>query len=390
MRLTLNLSNLHVGGGVQVAASFLKEMRSAGRSRPDLAVLVSSEIEQQVGPLSDISKDVVSLDVYGMRGDEQERAGKILDASDRVFTLFGPLYRWSPPFTSIVGFAQPWIIYPHNEVYSLLPLWERLKQRLKFWVQAQFFKRADVLVVELEHVKAGLVRELGIDPAKIHVVYNCVSSVFHDPEKWEDVTVPGTPGKLRLGFLGRNYPHKNTRIFPELVRYLKQDHAMDATVFVTFTEAEWNACDSEFRDACVNLGPLKVSQCPSFYRELDAVVFPSLLECFSATPLETLAMERPLFASDRPFNRDVCGSYAHYFDPLCPRSAASKIAEVFKAGGPDPEGRAKAKEHAFGFSNAEERARQYLSILEGDTADPGLSYGAENEYNTSIEKDHVT
>src|SRR5690606_18191625 len=119
------------------------------------------------------------VDVNGL--DPWNRAARRkMDTFDSVFTIFGPLYRWSPPFRSIVGFAQPWIIYPQNECYDRLPLLQRLKTRLKFWAHAQFFKRADVLVVELDHVKEGLVRELGIAPERIHVVRNCLSALYLD------------------------------------------------------------------------------------------------------------------------------------------------------------------------------------------------------------------
>jgi glycosyltransferase involved in cell wall biosynthesis len=96
---------------------------------------------------------------------------------------------------------------------------------------------------------------------------------------------------------------------------------------------------------------------------MDAVIFPSLLECFSATPLEAMVMGKPLFASDRPFNREVCHSHAHYFDPLSPASAATAIAKVFANGVADPRALQIARDHAIHFSNPKERAKEYLSLL---------------------------
>lgn len=361
----INTSNLHVGGGVQVAVSVLSEI-SAGPGRRPVSIVLSSEVE---GGLKDAERlvavcdQVLRLDVRGFKLlDGQYR--RVLDRFARVFTLYGPLYRWNPPFFSIVGFAQPWIIYPRNEVYARLPWHQRLRTRLKFRLQAAFFKRADLLVVELEHVKAGLVRELAIAPERIVVVHNCVSSLYANPASWEPLEMPEAGDVLRLGFLGRNYVHKNTAIFPQIVEALRGRHGIEARVFVTFTDEEWRAAGPEFRAACINVGPLRAAQCPSFYQGLDAVVFPSLLECFSATPLEAMAMERPLFASDRPFNRDICGSHANYFDPLSAESAADEIARVFKADGPDPAALSAASRHAFSFASPSIRAEQYLALLE--------------------------
>jgi len=160
--------------------------------------------------------------------------------------------------------------------------------------------------------------------------------------------------------------HKN---FPVIADELKNQHNLKVCFFVTFTEQEWRSCTDEFRAVCINVGPLSVAQCPLFYKSLDAVVFPSLLECFSATPLEAMAMEKPLFASDRPFNRDICGPHAHYFDPLDPSSAAQAIANVFKGNGPDPIALKAAREHAINFSSPKERAEKYLALLMGENPD---------------------
>mgnify|MGYP001032364949 CR=1 FL=1 len=366
--LLINTSNLHVGGGVQVAGSFLSEIVKSREVRPNLSIALSTEVEDGIGGKTVLLKvvdEVVGLDVTGM-DPWNRRARKFLDRYDHVFTVFGPLYRWRPPFKSIVGFAQPWIIYPRNDVYATMPFPKRIKTRLKFWLQAQFFKRADVLVVELEHVKEGLVRELGVDPARIHVVHNSLSAIYGDETQWVSVAVPPPDGRLRLGFVGRNYLHKNTAIFPEIAAQLRDHHGIEALFYVTFTEDEWQACSPAFQEACVNIGPLAPAQCPTFYRALDAVVFPSLLECFSATPLEAMAMERLLFASDRPFNRDICGQHAQYFDPLSPKDAADKIAAALTSGAPDTAAQRAARDHALSFSTPAGRAEKYLALLEQD------------------------
>lgn len=329
--ILINSSNLHTGGGVQVATSFITEI--AGLNLPyELSQVASDEVQRNLDASGYKVPPLVSHSVENTHGLDLSALFRKsrLDSFDTVFTVFGPLYRWSPPFRNIVGFAQPWIIYPENECYAMLPLLQRLKMRLKFKIQSWFFRRADALIVELEHVRQGLIRELGISAERIHVVHNCLSSIYHREDLWQEVKVPNVDCDLRLGFLGRNYLHKNTAIFPQIAVALEKKHEIRAKFFVTFTAEEWQACSPEFRAACINLGPLTVAQCPNFYRAMDAIVFPSLLECFSATPLEAMAMERPLIASDRPFNRDICGSHAHYFDPLDPESAAARIASIFE------------------------------------------------------------
>lgn len=365
MKLLLNASNLHVGGGVQVATSVIGEFTQMPHLPSGLAVWVSDVVDanlrQQEFDLSKLPNYEVA-NSYGIKllGSPLHHR---LQQFDAVMTIFGPLYVRSLPAVNITGFAQAWIIYPRNEIWRASNWRQRLLDRLKFGLQATFFRRADILVVELEHVREGLLRRgIGTGQA-IRVVRNCLSSLYLAPDSWQPVSITDTGSDVCLGFVGRNYSHKNTRIFPSLIKILYRDHGIKATIHVTFTDEEWAACDDEFRKLVSNAGPLSVAQCPNFYRSMDAVIFPSLLECFSATPLEAMAMERPLFASDRPFNRDVCGDHAHYFDPMDPADAAAKIASYLQAKGSHASRLEAAREHALSFSNAADRARQYLEIL---------------------------
>lgn len=374
MSHAVNATNLHVGGGVQVAVSFLHELAAHPEQARHISVFASTKVDVELKSIGCDVRHFKRYAVMDVRGAWQGARAlhQELDRFGTVFTVFGPLYRWRPPFTSIVGFAQPWIIYPDNECMDQLQTRARWQQKAKLWLQKQYFRQSDELIVELEHVREGVIRELGVDKVNVHVVHNCISSVYHDPSAWQEVKVPSASGDIKLGFLGRNYLHKNTRIFPAIARILRQKHGIDAKFLVTFDDLEWEACGPEFKSSCVNCGPLRVSQCPAFYQALDGVVFPSLLECASATPLEAMAMEKPLFASDRPFNRDLCGNHAHYFDPMSPESAAAAIANVFAAGGPNRSALRAARKHALAFSTPGDRAQQYLKLLTQTTAHPHL------------------
>lgn len=365
MSKLINASNLHVGGGVQVATSVIAELVQMPSLPADLVIWASTAVNENLRKLDcDLSRlpayEVINS--YGLKLLCSPLAFRI-QSYDAVFTIFGPLYVWKLTGINITGFAQPWIIYPDNEIYQSSGWCRRLLTYLKFGLQIAFFKRADQLVVELDHVREGILRrDIGV-VSTIHVVHNSLSSLYLMPEKWQAVLLPDMGCNLKLGFIGRNYEHKNTRIFPEVIEALRCKHGINASVYVTFSEEEWAACDDVFRSAVINVGSLSVAQCPLFYNGMDAVIFPSLLECFSATPLETMAMEKPLFASDRPFNWDVCKDYAYYFDPLSPTSAADAIAQVFANGAPNQEMLQAARSHAISFSNPKERANKYLHLL---------------------------
>jgi glycosyltransferase involved in cell wall biosynthesis len=355
--------NLHVGGGVQVAASFISEIPMEWR--PKLRLIISSEVRKDLTLNSEEMgqfHELIELNTYGSSLFDR-KFKDILGENAIVFTVFGPNYRMSKSRINLVGFAQPWIIYPNNACYRMLTLSEKVRAKIKFWIQGVLFKKSDILIVELEHVKEGLVRELGINPQRVHIVHNCLSSIYLDEKLWRQIsTIPNT-NKLKLGFLGRNYLHKNTKIIPEVVNILEKRYNIPAVCYVTFTEEEWNACSEVFKAHCINVGPLTAAQCPSFYKAVDGIIFPSILECFSATPLETLAMGKPLFASDLPFNREICRNHASYFDPFSPELAAEVIAAYFSSEKDTSDSIRAAREHAINFSSPKDRAAKYLDLL---------------------------
>lgn len=364
-KILLNASNLHVGGGVQVATSVIGELTKVAHLPPGLTIWASATVDANLRGLGLDLSNIPSYEVIDSKGFKLafSSLSRRLNEFNAIFTVFGPLYAIGFTGVNITGFAQPWIIYPDNELVKSLRWFKRLSSKAKFILQSIMFSRADHLVVELDHVRRGLVEKLGIDKDRIHLVSNCLSNTYVKPESWQIFSNPKIECDLRLGFIGRNYLHKNTSIFCYIEAELRLTYGINAKFVVTFTDAEWQACPAVFRQVSVNVGSLSVAQCPNFYKSLDAVVFPSLLECFSATPLETMAMEIPLFASDRPFNRDVCGDHAHYFDPMAPETAARAIANVFTNGGPNPAALRAAREHAINFSNPKERAEKYLALL---------------------------
>lgn len=369
MKLLVYASNLHLGGGVQVAASVIAELAQCPSDAKELTVWASSCVNQNLEGLGFGLDVFASYEVVDHRGVWARFASERHRVSDfdAVFVIFGPYYlgalhRKAGRPQVVMGFAQSWIIYPEAEAYALLSFVQRWRARVKFFLQAQFFKQADRWVVELEHVRQGLIARGIAKPDRIEVVHNCISSVYLNPSQWQTPALPQRATRFRLGFIGRNYAHKNTRVFPEVLAALRRVHQLDVELLVTFTQSEWDACDADFRDAVVNVGALTVAQCPLFYQSLDAVVFPSLLESFSATPLETLAMLKPLFASDRAFVRDVCGEFAHYFDPLNPSDIANVIATGLNQSA-DVGKLAQARNHAINFSKSSNRARRYLEVL---------------------------
>lgn len=378
-RVLVNASNLHAGGGVAVASSVIAALAGIQDIAKSITVLASTEVAEnltRLGASLDVLDQYIPFDTYGLSGSFRRKPVRVRDF-DAVFTVFGPLYSPVVGARNVMGFAQPWVAYPHNSANTLLSARERAKIRLKYEVVARFFATADVLIVEQEHVRAALRERRLFRKKPIHVVPSVVDSIYFDEARWIPVALPPRVGDLRLGVVSRNYPHKNLGALPEIKRHL-MDYGFDAEFFVTFSDEEYASCSPEFRATVQNYGTLALAECPSFNSQLDGVVFPTLLECFSATPIEALAVRTPLFASDRPFIRDSVGEHACYIDPLDPASIARSISEYFTLSAEERERREYAgyRHVASADYSSVDRARALLSIVENAATSPIQRAGA--------------
>lgn len=375
-KILINCSNLHAGGGVAVATSFIDCLSKMGVEHFDVCLLLSSSVSQNLRLLNTDISVFYRCDVIDYFGLAAFWSGldRYFQEVDLVFTVFGPAYFLFSRTIHVVGFAQPNIIYPKNPISMRLNLFQRLKTRLKYKVQECFFSRADLLVVELEHVKAGLEKLRLFKNKNIEIVYSAVHAVFNDPSSWSDLYVPSSSASLKFGIISRNYPHKNLNILPDVKRCLYEIYGLSVDFYVTFQPDEWDDCERRFKAEVINVGGLSLSQCPTFYYSLDGVIFPSLLECFSAVPIEAMMLKKPLFASDLPFIRDVCGEHCNYFNPLDAKDIARSIYEYYKLpAGQKESGIDSAYIFVQRYPGPDKRAEKYLSLMNDLLLGDGLN-----------------
>ncbi|MFQ3190641.1 MAG: glycosyltransferase involved in cell wall biosynthesis [Paraglaciecola sp.] len=366
-KIAINAANLHAGGGVQVAISFIYELSKFDESDLSLLhIIVSSEVDNGLSRLNANTSVFGIYDIYDSNGVKAffSTLNKKLKGYDVVFTIFGPNYLRVKAKYEIVGFAQLWMLSFSNPISKSMSFIERNILRIKFYIQWFFFSRANQYIVELEHVKNGLINRKGVNESKVSVVYNTVSSLYENNEKWSLIHIEKSDEEISLGLVARDYPHKNIKVLPLVGELLERDYDLKVHFYVTLNNVEWCAKDEFFKNYVTTVGSLSPEQCPSFYEQMDGVVFPSLLECFSATPLEAMAMYKPLFASDRGFVRDVCNEHAFYFDPLDAHDIAAKIAGYFEMNTDQASSLEKAKDHALSFSTAKGRAENYFQIIQ--------------------------
>lgn len=371
-RVLFDASNLGVGGGVQVAASLVREFMALAEDPASVSqhpwltsttYLVSPEVAENIP--AEVHQD--RLDIHRSRWSDVDVWLRNSQPSyDLQFTVFGPRYgRRRAPLT-LVGIADVTSVYKWPAGVSGGSLSARIKRLVRGYVSRRLFARETVLVSEAPSLARAFCRRVGFPAERVAIIPNVVNRDVADASRRASLEVCVRDclpeGCTVFAYVTRAYPHKNLGFLAPLRRELRA-LGIDAHFVLTLTDQEFSGLSPELRAACVNVGPVPVRKVADILIQADAAIFPSLLESFSAAPLEAMATNGLLFASDRPFVRDVCADAAVYFDPLDAHSAARVIASTLKDEEECERRRERAQEFARNLPTSADRAADIACLV---------------------------
>jgi glycosyltransferase involved in cell wall biosynthesis len=146
--------------------------------------------------------------------------------------------------------------------------------------------------------------------------------------------------KVRLLAFAAAYPHKNLAILPEIAANLRSlVPTLDFEIVITIPTDDPLSSEIADRskrlgvaDHVVNQGPVAVADGPALYQSCNICLLPTLLEVFTATYPEAMAMGLPIVTTDLDFARNICGEAALYYRPQDARHAAETIVQLLANG----------------------------------------------------------
>ncbi|MBN1589452.1 MAG: glycosyltransferase family 4 protein [Pirellulales bacterium] len=337
MKALFNGACLFQGGALTVAASF---MLQAFRDRSDLqwSFIVSRAIVDELKRLdADLPPDLNVFEVSPARNRKARAKLRALEATlqpDVVFTLFSPAYvRFQAPH--LMGCGNSWVTNPTWAAYRTM----RFPLGTAHWFlltmyQSQWMSLADAWVTQTETVRQGLHRRFGFPLDRIDVVSNTCDDNYLRNQAVQPF--PRRDTKIRLLCFAAAYAHKNPMIAPRVAKRLeKLDPSLDFEFVLTLPEQSdvyrrvRKLSDSlGVAQRIANLGPVPLADGPELYRSCHVSFLPTLLESFSATYPESMAMGLPIVTSDLGFARDVCRNAALYYDYWDANAAAECILKL--------------------------------------------------------------
>jgi len=367
MRIIINMSNRLGGGSFQVAVSFAMDLlsRQDGNS---YYFVCNREVLRTLAQLGAAVNGprffYVSNRFYALLHVQLGRLEKKVHP-DLVFTLFGPAY-WRPRTKHLVGFANPYYLDMRGPFLKRLSPSEILMLKLKRALHTALMRHeADAIVTETEYCTKGYLRLFkGVE--KGFTVGNTYSQFFS--------SYIGRPKRSHTEFtvvtVCKYYRHKNLEVINDVIGCLRRMDVHDVDFIVTMDKRNYERIFGK-NEYIMNAGALAPQMCPEIYPKADAMLLPSLAECFSASYPEAMIMKTPIITSDLPFAHSICADAAVYVDTLNPQAVANAILMLKNSA----ELRSRLIENGLsrvsGFGSSKDRTRKYIECcrqLYGDSS----------------------
>ena len=324
MKVLVNATTLVKGGGIQVAASFIAES-----CRDDMGIAwhyaISPQVAEELASLGADPSAVTLFTASPTRDKVQRQQLYALEKRlqpDVVFSVFGPAYmKFRSPH--LCGVAVGWVTHSTRLAFAALPNWlARAKTFLTCVYKGFWLRYADRWVVEAESARDGMRRRIGVSPDNVDIVENSCAAVFNAADLAPSRS-PDSGEVLRLVYVSAYYPHKNIEFIPAVAEALRRKAPDQGLEFIVTLPDDEPGLQRLLADAaargvsdCIrNAGRVSLRQIIELYRDAHLCYMPSLLETFSATYPEAMALGRPIVTNDLDFAHANCGNAAVFAAP---------------------------------------------------------------------------
>jgi len=241
-----------------------------------------------------------------------------------IYLLFNRNFYFSPGFNAPFFFLNRTAITIHDlnhiDVDANTSFLKKLYYNI---VLKRACKKAALIFTVSEFSKGRIVDWSGINPNKVKIVYNGVSSVFHKDVK------PYTPGFPYIFIVGNRKLHKNE---DRALRAFAMAN-IDKKIQVLFSgqsseQLQKTIKELNIEDQVKFLGRLSEDELAQTYKGALCLLFPSLYEGFGLPVIEAMACGTPVITSNTTSLIEISKSATLLVDPLNIDSIKQKIEEI--------------------------------------------------------------
>lgn len=242
-------------------------------------------------------------------------------------------------------------------------------------------KAARIICIS-ENVRDAVLRHLEADPARTHVVYNCIQSRLGAkiPEETREAVMRRLGVHLRpyMFYPANFWPHKNHRMLLTAYGMFRHRHP-DQAPDIAFTGAledearllKQAADGMGIREHVHFLGFLPQEELDVVWQGCRFLIFPSLYEGFGIPVVEAMSLGKPVLCSSVTSLPEVAGDAALFFDPRKPEDIAGAMARITLDPSLAVDLARRGKERSAHFQT-ERMVREYLDVFQEALGSPAV------------------
>ncbi len=232
-------------------------------------------------------------------------------------------------------------------------------------------RRARALIAVSAKSKQDIVRILGVEPTKVHVIHEAAAPFFHEPITREEcerrlARYGWDRASRHLLYVGTIEPRKN---LGRLVAALSRLHQCGERPHLWIVgQRGWDSERLARTSRELGIEPfvhqpgyIPAADLRAFYHGCDVFVLPSLSEGFGLPVVEAMACGAPVIISDTPALREIAGDACLHFDPTDEAALAESLNKVLSDNAMAMELRGRGRVRAASFS-WERAARETLAL----------------------------
>ena len=214
----------------------------------------------------------------------------------------------------------PHLVYPESPAWKMMAWKDFMKNSMMDQYASYHLKYATLFAVQTDVMRGRLCKRFNIPEEKVFLIPNAahIKPLVFNREQHQAI-----PGKMKLLFLSKYYPHKNFEILIPLARLIKA-RGLDITFTLTIKSRESDGAakfmkmvrDNDLSDVIESIGHVPHDEIGDVIQSHDGMFLPTLLEAFSGAYVEALKYNLPIFTSHYDFATNNLGEAAFYFDPL--------------------------------------------------------------------------
>lgn len=312
-----NCSTNIVGGAVQNSVNFIKEIYR-NEDQGKWFFILSEEVFMQVsGFICDDKCAVFKSPAKSFLSRFKIKRLVKKMKPELVYTSAGPTYIKFDSF-HVMGCSNPYFLGPSKQAIDCLGgKLQVFIRTLHTIYQAYYFKMANHWFLQTEASMNELTRKLRVTQGSCSIIHNAVSNNFLAPNSdFKDIS---SKQVIKVFVPSAYYPHKNLEIIPTIITLLNNNSNKRYEFYLTISNESFENFKRiegfEAIEAQIfNHGTYSHSDAARLYSMHDVVFLPSVLEVFSTSYIEAIAMKMPLIVPEFSFSKSICKSYPIYYE----------------------------------------------------------------------------